>query len=98
MAGEDIVMLDQTHRDEDFSGRRLTYWAVGVSTFERCRFDNVRATQVVLGGGGAQSVFRDCSFDGARFTRTSLGLLRFERCTFRDVVMRKWISNDSDFV
>jgi hypothetical protein len=98
MASEDITMLDQTHCGEDFSGRRFAYWTVGMSTFERCRFENIRAAVVDLGVGRVQTVFRDCSFDGARFTRTSLGLLRFERCTFRNVVMRKWISNDSDFV
>jgi hypothetical protein len=98
MVAEDALMLDETHRDEDFSGRRFGRWVVGMSTFERCRFDNVRAVDVTLGAGEVQTVFRDCSFDGSRFTRTSLGLLRFERCTFRNVRMRKWISNDGDFV
>ncbi|RSM38357.1 hypothetical protein DMB66_59045 [Actinoplanes sp. ATCC 53533] len=98
MAGERATMLDETHRDEDFSGRRFAYWTVGMSTFERCQFSNVRATIAELGVGPTPTVFRDCSFDGSRFNRTTLGLLRFERCTFRNVVMRKWISPDSDFV
>ncbi|MEU7909152.1 hypothetical protein [Actinoplanes sp. NPDC049118] len=98
MAGEHVTMLDETHRDEDFSGRRFASWTVGVSTFERCRFENIRAAVAKLGVGPTPTVFRDCSFDGSRFTRTMLALLRFERCTFRNVVMRKWISNDGDFV
>lgn len=98
VAGKDVTMLNEVHRDEDFSGMKSAYWITGMSTFERCRFDSVRAAVASLGEGPTPTVFRDCSFDGARFTRTMLGLLRFERCTFRNVVMRKWISNDGDFV
>ncbi|MDP9815236.1 pentapeptide repeat-containing protein [Spirilliplanes yamanashiensis] len=91
-------MIDETHRDEDFSERRISHWTVGVSTFERCRFDNVRADVAELGVGSAPTVFRDCSFDGSGFARTSLDQVRFERCTFRNVVMRDWIAPYGDFV
>lgn len=98
MPGDQLILLDGEHQDEDFGGRRLDRLVIARSTFDRCRFDGIRVKDVSLGGGGEPSVFRDCSFDGARFTRTLPLLVRFERCTFRDVVMRKWVTTDVEFV
>lgn len=98
MPGEQLKLIDEEHREADFGGRRLDWLVIARSTFDRCRFNGLRAKETSLGGGGAPSVFRDCTFDGVQITLPTLLLLRFERCTFRDAVMRKWITNDVEFV
>lgn len=98
MADNDMTMMSEHHQDEDFSGRRVSWWAVADSTFERCKFESLRVKGAELGGGTTPSVFIDCSFDGSRLNGANLGYLRFERCTFRNVMLKRWICHHVDFV
>lgn len=91
MADNDMTMMSEHHQEEDFSGRRVSWWAVADSTFERCKFESLRVKGAELGGGTTPSIFIDCSFDGSRFNEANLGYLRFERCTFRNVMLKRWI-------
>jgi hypothetical protein len=83
---------------QDFSGRTLDRFSAVASSFESCKFERMRVSDLCFGAGRNDSVYIDCSFDGARLSNISGGNARFERCSFRNVLLESFFCHDVEFV
>lgn len=96
---DQYMTLDHVHdRNVDYSGRKLDLFTAVGSRFEHCRFDKVRFGNIVFGGGREQSEYFECSFDGIRSDYYLTGFSRFVHCSFRDVDLRGWRCDKTEFI
>jgi hypothetical protein len=93
------MTIEEAHLvGEDFSGRKLSQLTVVSSQLIRCRFEEVKASQVCFGAGGSLSNYEECVFDRMEFGAPAPGNARFVRCSFRDVRVRQFIGRFAEFV
>lgn len=85
-------------RGEDFSGRTERDWISVESTFEDCKFENLRITDFSFGAGLKPSLYRFCSFDGSHIKSVIPGRATFENCSFQNVRMTKWICHAVEMI
>jgi uncharacterized protein YjbI with pentapeptide repeats len=77
-----LEISSKSHERETFHKQRWDALSISDSEFISCRFNQIKAKSVSLGGGATQSRYIECVFEGCDFHFFALGNVLFERCTF----------------
>ena len=93
-----LEISSKRHVRESFDKQKLDALSISDSEFISCRFNQIKAKSVSLGGGATQSRYVECVFEGCNFHFFALGNVLFDRCTFSACKLANLFSVAGEFV